>query len=114
MGMFGKGSNGFLDNVFAWPADILWGGKENDPIIGNAYTGNKQKAVVDAMKDAEQQYEAYRPDMAASRVQGLDQVLGLYQPANNYLGYLYGSGAQLPLQQAGMSPMKGSVGGVKK
>lgn len=106
--------SGFLQNlqgVVAWPSDFLWGGKKNGPITGNEFTGDDQKAVTDAMQNVEDQYAAYRPDMAQSRMNALDQTLSLFQPANQELGNLYGQGAMAPLQQVGStSPATGTVG----
>lgn len=92
-------NNGFSwDDIFMWPADILWGGKENGPIFGGLYDDGKEEALTDAMRDAQQMYADYRPQNAQARTGALNQAMQLFGPANDRLEYMYGPGAGVDLQ----------------
>lgn len=91
-----KDNNGFsFDDLFMWPADVLWGGKDKDPIFGGLYDDDTMSGMLDALKEVQGKYAEYRPEVANARTDAMNQALNLYSPANNRLKQMYGQGVDL-------------------
>lgn len=95
----------WFDKITAWPNDFIWGGKENAPFQGARFDDDYEQAMVDALKDAQEQYTQYRPEIAGARIDGLNQALGMFGPANAQLQAMYGPQAGVDLSVE--SPLDG-------
>lgn len=86
--------------------------------ISNIFGGNSgptdqaNKAKLNQMQAAAQNYQAYRPEAAQARMNALSNRMQAYQGANNALASMYGAqNAQAP-NQALRNPMSNSMMGL--
>lgn len=106
MSGFGNFLKSPAGQIFTWPS-MMWGGVENDPILGGVYNADKQQDMQDAIKAAANKYGDYQKRGNAAHLQSMQNVLGLFQPANKMLGQMYGQDAMQDFSKLG-DPFSGS------
>lgn len=93
----------------------MQGGAHKMPLIGQWFENPDEQAKLKRMVQANQQIQAYRPQMADARLRAMQQQMGAYAPMNRALGQMYGPGAQLDMAgmtQQPMSPYMQQLGGM--
>lgn len=86
----------------------------NLPIVGQFFNDKNAGAVQDAMKDAQAQYETYRPIQAQARMEGLQQAQQSMAPVQGALSNMYGPAAQLQSSGGQLPPSLSSYLNEKK
>ena len=101
--MLGPGSSAFSG---AMGSDLF----KNDllPMIGIGQSPEEQQ-LIQQMQQTSQDYQAYRPELAQARMQGLQQTMSMMDPYNRAMESLYGPGAMPDYSQAFQYPMFGNV-----
>lgn len=78
------------------------------PLVGPMWGDNSEqkgaKAKIAGMQRAGNDYAAYRDINARQRLNSMDSLAGMFQPANNALGQMYGPGAQIDLSRMSRDP----------
>lgn len=80
----------------------------NLPVIGQFFNDKNAGAVQDAMKNAQAQYEEYRPMQAQARMEGLRQAQQSLAPVQGALSNMYGPSAQLQPSSGALPPSLGT------
>jgi hypothetical protein len=75
------------------------------PFIGGFFGSQEGEAKSNMLHQLALAYQAQRPLMEQSQVNGLNQTLQAYAPANEMLGKMYGPSAMQDLEAFGESPL---------
>jgi hypothetical protein len=75
------------------------------PFIGGLFGSQEGEAKANMLHQLAIAYQAQCPLMEQSQVNGLNQTLQAYAPANEMLGKMYGQGAMQDLESFGKSPL---------
>lgn len=76
----------------------------NLPVIGQFFNDQNAGKVQDAMRDAQAQYEEYRPMQAQARMEGLQQAQQSLAPVQSALSNMYGPAGQLQPSSGELPP----------
>lgn len=74
------------------------------PIFGETTEQKATKDKIGRMEHASNDYAAYRDINARQRLNAMGNIAGMFQPANNALGQMYGQGAQVDLSLMNRDP----------
>lgn len=64
-------------------------------LLGGIFGNPEQEAHEKALKRAQQEMFQYRPEALDARMNAMHSMAGAFGPANNMMGQMYGSGAQM-------------------
>jgi hypothetical protein len=84
-------------------------GPHKFPVIGSWFLNPKEEAKKQAMSQAAQAYQAYRPEMLQAQQNALRQQMALFQPLNRAIGQMYGAGSAPDLWAATQNPLGPSM-----
>ena len=85
-----------------------WLSNDLFPMVGLGQSPEEQ-ALISQMQQTSQDYQAYRPEIAQARMQGLQQSMSLMDPYNRAMASMYGPGAMPDYSQVFQNPMVGNV-----